>query len=76
MEVVDTKKDLNAYTKVENQAGCCSPPAAASSSGLNVVSDSCGSSESVVHNGLAELLKKYDVNDYAASVQVFAVKPR
>jgi hypothetical protein len=28
-----------------------------------------------VHNGLAELLKKYNVNEYAASVQVFAVKP-
>src|SRR5262249_32796004 len=39
VEVVDTKKDLNAYTKVENQAGCCAPPAAVpSSAGLNVVS--------------------------------------
>ena len=27
-----------------------------------------------VHGGLAELLKKYDVNEYAASVQVYAVK--
>jgi hypothetical protein len=25
---------------------------------------------------LADLLKRYDVNDYAASVKVFAVKPR
>jgi len=28
-----------------------------------------------VHGGLAELLKRYDVNDYAASVKVYAVKP-
>jgi hypothetical protein len=35
---------------------------------------SCCSSD--VHNELGELLAKYDVNDYAASVMVFAVKPR
>ena len=28
-----------------------------------------------IHAGLAELLQRYDVNDYAASVQVYAVKP-
>jgi hypothetical protein len=28
-----------------------------------------------VHGGLAELLKRYDVNDYAASVKVYALKP-
>jgi SAM-dependent methyltransferase len=75
VEVIDTKRDLNAYTKVENQAGCCSPPAAASS--LNLVSGSCCSEaqENAVHNGLAELLRKYDVNGFAASVQVYAIKP-
>jgi SAM-dependent methyltransferase len=78
VEVIDTKRDLNAYTKVESQAGCCAPPAAApSSSRLSVVSGSCRSetSGSAVHNGLAELLRKYDVNEFAASVQVYAVKP-
>jgi SAM-dependent methyltransferase len=29
-----------------------------------------------LHNRLAELLRKYDINEYAASVRVFAVKPR
>jgi SAM-dependent methyltransferase len=78
VEVIDTERDLNAYTKVENQAGCCAPPAAAPSSpGLSVVSGSCCSEapENAVHNGLAELLRTYDVNEFAASVQVFAVKP-
>lgn len=77
VEVIDTNKDLNAYSEVEGQAGCCAPPAASSSSSLNVVSGSCCSStsESVVHNGLAELLSRYNVNEYAASVQVYAVKP-
>ncbi len=27
VEVIDSCRDLNAYAKVENQAGCCSPPA-------------------------------------------------
>jgi arsenite methyltransferase len=39
---------------------------------LPVVS-SCCSSE--VHNGLGKLLARYDVNEYAASIRVFAVKP-
>jgi hypothetical protein len=35
------------------------------------VSDCC----SDLHGQLGELLKKYNVNDYAASVRVYAVKP-
>ena len=34
-----------------------------------------GSSGTELFDGLSELLKKYDVNDFAASVQVYAVKP-
>jgi SAM-dependent methyltransferase len=68
VEIIDTGKDLNAYAQVEGQSGCCSP---SMGDGLPVVS--CCSSE--VHNGLGELLARYNVNDYAASVRVFAVKP-
>jgi arsenite methyltransferase len=72
VQVVDTRKDLNAYAKVENQSGCCSPSMSESSC--------CGPVPGVpaatVHSGLAELLRKYDVNDYAASVQVYALKAR
>jgi len=39
-----------------------------------VVSDCCSSTE--LHGELAELLKRYNVNDYAASVKVYAVKPQ
>jgi hypothetical protein len=46
-------------------AGCCSTPASA------VAEEKA---DQTVHGGLAELLKKYDVNEYAASVKVFAVK--
>src|SRR5262245_4438613 len=67
VEVLDTGADLNAYAKVENQAGCCSPP-----------SSSCCApkpAEGDLHKQLADLLRRYSVNDYAASVRVFAVKP-
>jgi SAM-dependent methyltransferase len=80
VEVIDSGADLNAYAKVENQAACCSPPSPAS--GLAVVASGCctpGPAAVVsegLHARLADLLKRYDVNDFAASVNVFAVKPR
>jgi hypothetical protein len=112
VQVVDTKKDLNAYTKVDGQGGCCSPaaeapaaepavacctPAPAGSSACCTPTDGqpaaagcctpapSGSSAcctpapdpdaGAIHGGLAELLRQYDVNEVAASVQVYAVKP-
>jgi SAM-dependent methyltransferase len=68
VEIIDTGKDLNAYSKVAGQSGCCAPPM---NSELPVVS--CCSSD--VHNDLGELLARYDVNEYAAGVRVYAVKP-
>jgi len=68
VQVVDTGSDLNAYAQVENQAGCCSP---AMGDGLPVVS--CCTP--TLHENLTELLTRYDVNDFAASVKVYAVKP-
>jgi hypothetical protein len=68
VQVVDTRKDLNAYARVENQSACCPTAATMSSTGLPA--------DGAVHGGLAELLRRYDVNEYAASVQVYAVKAR
>ncbi len=65
--VVDSGNDLNAYTKVENQSGCCSAPRVESET-LPVA----GSER--LHDRLGELLKRYNVNDFAASVRVLAVK--
>ncbi len=79
VEVVDAGNDLNAYAKVENQSLCCAPASAAPAPGLAVVAESCCSAESsssALHDELAELLRKYNVNEYAASVQVYAIKPR
>jgi hypothetical protein len=72
--IIDTGADLNAYAKVENQSGCCSPPA----SSLPVAEAGCCSTKPAddgLHRRLLELLRRYNVNDYAASVRVFAVKP-
>lgn len=86
VDVVDSGADLNAYAKVENQAGCCSPAMElsfpAGGSGLAIVDSGCCSPGEIslsadpsLHARLKELLQQYNVNDYAASVKVFAVKP-
>ena len=77
VEIIDSGKDLNAYTKIENQAGCCSPAMQSNSPFPLAQSSCCGSSEeaSTVHDDLKSLLERYNVNEYAASVRVFAIKP-
>jgi arsenite methyltransferase len=62
VQIVDTRKDLNAYAQIEKQSGCCST-AGSQRGGRGDL-------------GLAELLSRYNVNDYAASVQVYALKGR
>jgi arsenite methyltransferase len=81
VHVVDSGADLNAYANVEGQSACCSPPMEKKST-LPIADESCcgptccgGSKESPVHQGLTAVLKQYNLNDYAASVKVYAVKP-
>jgi hypothetical protein len=78
VEIVDSGADLNAYTKVENQAGCCSPSMGAAD-GLTVLTEPCCSKDAAtpagIHEDLTKLLSEYDVNSAAASVKVYAVKP-
>jgi len=76
VDIVETGNDLNAYAKVENQSGCCSP---AMGSTLPLVSTgSCcspaPSGNTDLHRQFAELLRRCNVNVFAASVRVFAVK--
>jgi SAM-dependent methyltransferase len=87
VEVVDTAADLNAYAMIEGQSACCSP---AASDGCATADQSASSlplanlpiagppparqSDEPVHRGLSDLLARYNANDYAASVRVFAVK--
>lgn len=84
VEVIDSGSDLNAYAKVENQAGCCPPAMTQIESGgsksLPMLDSGCctpepaGGADTELHYDLAEILRRYNVNDYAASVKVFAVK--
>ncbi|HEX8560481.1 MAG TPA: arsenite methyltransferase [Pyrinomonadaceae bacterium] len=105
--VIDSGADLNAYSKVENQSGCCSPAMKEDAPGaegraaksLPVAASCCAPAEPAaavqagaavsccappapaprgeeLHGDLRDLLARHDVNDYAASVKVFAVKPR
>jgi SAM-dependent methyltransferase len=78
VEIVDSGADLNAYAKVENQVGCCSP-AMNPANGLTVLTDTCCSTDAPtpasLHEDLTKLLSEYDVNAAAASVKVYAVKP-
>jgi arsenite methyltransferase len=78
VEVIDSGADLNAYAHAEG-AACCVPAPTAAADGLAILESSCCSAPaetSEIHSQLADLLRKYDVNDFAASVKIFAVKPR
>jgi arsenite methyltransferase len=77
VDVIDSGRDLNAYAKLENQSGCCSPAMAAELP-INPPSSCCSpkpAADTDLHRRLADLLQRYNVNDYAASVKVFALKP-
>lgn len=99
VQVIDSASDLNAYAKIENQSGCCSPamaeepkPVTAAAAGccgsstetsattVTTASASCCAPATIteadksVFEQFADLLARYNVNDYAASVKVFAVK--
>jgi SAM-dependent methyltransferase len=77
VEIVDSGKDLNAYAKVENQSGCCSP-AMDCGNPLNVIAEPCctpaASPADSLHDELKTLLAQYDINAAAASVKVYAIK--
>jgi arsenite methyltransferase len=79
VEVVDCGKDLNAYAKVENQSGCCSSRMEIASP-LQVIEEPCCTpvpdSSAPLHEELKALLSQYDINAAAASVKVYAIKPR
>jgi SAM-dependent methyltransferase len=74
--VVDTGADLNAYAMIDNQAGCCAPsPIALPIEALPAVNAASCSQVAPLHSQLTDMLARYNVNDYAASVRVYAVKP-
>jgi SAM-dependent methyltransferase len=86
VEVVDSGADLNAYAKIDNQTGCRLPTVTEStplpltpSREKSTADSSCreptsSGADIELQKCLADLLCRYNVNDYAASVKVFAIK--
>ena len=76
MEIVDTRADLNAYAKVEPQSGCC-----CSGTALPVVESATAccsppppAPDAAFHARMTDLSARYDFNEYAASVKIYAIK--
>lgn len=67
-EIIDTKRDLSVYDKIDEKQSCSS-----ASNELPIAKSSCCTpmTDSEIS---ADRLKEYDVNEYAASVRVYAVK--
>jgi arsenite methyltransferase len=84
VHVMDSGANLNAYAQIEGAAGCCSPamnnsepvPIATGGNCCSASTSCCETESNEVHAGLSELLARYDVNEYAASVKVYAIKPK
>src|SRR5262249_14360599 len=68
VEIVDTKQDLNIFNKLDNQE-----TSRTNGASLPVANSSCCSSsvKESGHEHLSDLLTRYNVNDYAASVNVY-----
>jgi arsenite methyltransferase len=75
VEVIDGGADLNVYSKAGNPSGCCSP--AMDDDQAPATQGCCAPPPGLtVHEELASLLAKFDINAAAASVKVYAVKPQ
>lgn len=72
VQLVDTRNDLNAYALMGG-AGCCMP--AASDSALPAAANCCGGGDALLVTSFPTFLGRFNANDYAASVQVYALKP-
>lgn len=68
--VVDSNADLNVYATGGEQNGCCVAPANEKNEGA-----ACCQPNKTAYEDLEGLFQRYDVNEYAASVKIFAVKP-
>ena len=71
--VIDAKSDLNVYKGEGGTDMCCAPAPKAQAASC------CGtgpSAEPSFHDGVSDFFRDVDLNAYAASVKIFAVKPR
>jgi arsenite methyltransferase len=70
VEIVDSGADLSAYSKAEHQSGCCSSRMEERPCCAAVPDDTTLDGE------VSAVMSKFDVNTVAASVKVYAIKPR
>jgi len=77
MDIVDTGADLNAYAKAGPESGCCcggSPSPVAKPPMTCCCPSPTTAQDASLHQGMASLSSRYDFNEYAASVRIYAVK--
>lgn len=86
IQILDSNADLNAYGKLENQSACCSPTMTADPDPAPAQPDSAcctptpvgltvsGSKPADLHTDLKSLLARFNINDFAASMKIYALK--
>jgi len=84
VQVLDAHADLNAYKSIDGGSGCCASAPAPASACCAPPSDAqatasgsyscCGGPDAQKSLSVVPVLDQYDINDYAASVKVLAVK--
>jgi hypothetical protein len=78
MDIVDTGSDLNAYAKAEPECGCCcfSPSLPVVESAATGCCSPVSSPErdTAFHKEMRDLSTRYDINEYAASVKIYAIR--
>lgn len=72
VEITDSGSDLNAYAMLSLGSSCCGSKPESACGSLPIVQPQAASPD--WQGQLLELMMKYNVNDYAASVRVLAVK--
>ncbi len=79
--ILDAQLDLNVYKDKSGAEGCCAPTPEPDAQAAGC----CGAGASAVetvepaasfHHEVGRFFESVDLNDYAASVKIFAVKPR
>lgn len=68
--VIDSNADLNIYTAGDKQSCCCTSTVVEKDKG-----GACCQASKGVSGDLDDLFGRYDINEYAASVKVYAIKP-
>lgn len=72
--VQDSGADITAYAKAGASA-CCAAPTKKPSGTAAPISSCCTPEPSKsMHEELSEIFEKYEINDYVASVKIFAIK--